>query len=141
LFVPSLKHNLISIGQLNSKNYKIVFEGKFCKIFNNKGLVAKIPMIDNMMFLLSMEPKVSFLKSSIYDSWLWKKRFGHLNFGSLSFMQKKNLVKGFPSSIDPYTKIFEGCAIGKHHRYIFPQNNFRESKPLALVHANICGLV
>ena len=75
LFVPSLKHNLISIGELNSKNYKTFFEGKFCKIFNNKGLVAKVPMTDNRMFLLSMEPKVDFLKASVDDSWLWHKSF------------------------------------------------------------------
>jgi hypothetical protein len=77
-------------------------------------------MTNNRMFLLSMESNVSFLKALVDESWLWHKRFGHLNFGSLSFMQKKNLVRGFPSFIEPDNKICEGCAIGKKHRDNFP---------------------
>lgn len=52
LFVPGLRHNLISIGQLNSKNYKIVFEGRFCRIFNNTSLVGEVPMTENRFFFL-----------------------------------------------------------------------------------------
>jgi hypothetical protein len=132
---------LINIGKLNSKNYKNVFYGKCCEIFNNNGLVAEVPMENNQMFLLSTESNVSFLKASVYESWLWQKRFGNLNFGSLSFMHKKNLTRGFPSFIEPDNKICEGCAIGKQHRDNFPHHHFRESEPLALVHANICGPV
>jgi hypothetical protein len=113
LFVLSLINKLISIVQLNSKNYKNVFEGKFCKLFNNNGLVAKVSMRDNRIFLLSMESSVACLKASVDESCLWHKMFGHLNFGSISFMQKKNLVRGFPSFIKPKNKICEGCAIGK----------------------------
>ena len=123
-YVPSLKHNLLSVGQLNSKNYKTVFEGKFCKIYDNNGLVAKAPMTKNKMFLLRMEPNMTCLKASVDESWLWWKRLGHLNFGSLSLMQKKNLVRGFPSFIEPDNKICEGCAIGKQHRNNFPHHQF-----------------
>jgi hypothetical protein len=80
LFVPNLSHNLISTGQLNSNNYKTVFEGKYSKIFYNNALVAEVPMIDNRMFLLRMESNVVCLKALVDDYWLWHKRFGHLNF-------------------------------------------------------------
>jgi hypothetical protein len=139
LFVPGLKHNLISIGQLNSKNYKTVFEGKFCRIFNNDALVAEIPMTENRMFLLRMESNVTCLKASVDVSWLWHKRLGHLNFGSLFMLQKKNLVRGLSSFTNPDNKLCEGCVIGKQHRDSFPSHQFRAAEPLALVHADICG--
>jgi hypothetical protein len=119
LFVPGLRHNLISIGQLNSKNNKIVFEGRFCRIFNNTSLVAKVTMTKNRMFLMRMEPNVTCLKASVDVSWLWHKRLGHLNFGSLSMLQKKNLVRGLSSFTNPDNKICEGCAVGKQHKIAF----------------------
>jgi hypothetical protein len=70
LFVPSLNHNSINIGQINSNNYKTFFQGKFCNIFNNNGLVVKVPMTYNRMFLLSMESSVARLKALIDGSWL-----------------------------------------------------------------------
>jgi hypothetical protein len=139
LFVPGLRHNLISIGQLNSKNYKIVFEGRFCRIFNNTALVVEVPMTKNRMFLMRMESNVTCLKASVDVSWLWHKRLGHLNFGSLSMLQKKNLVRGLSSFTNPGNKLCEGCVIGKQHRDSFPFHQFREAEPLALVHADICG--
>ena len=141
LFVPGLKHNLLSIGQLNSKNYKTIFEGKFCKIFNksNNLLVAEVPMTDNRMFPLRMQSGITCLKATVDEAWLWHKRFGHLNFGSLSFMQKRNLVRGLPSFSEPQNKVCEGCALGKQHRERFPHHKFRAHEPLALIHADICG--
>ena len=68
LFVPNIRHNLISIGQLNSNNYKTVFEGKFCKIFYKNALVVEVPMTENMMFSLRMESNVVCLKALVNDS-------------------------------------------------------------------------
>ena len=50
LFFPNLRHNLISIGKLNSNSYKTVFEGNCCKIFYNNSLIAEVPMSENRMF-------------------------------------------------------------------------------------------
>ena len=74
LFVPNVRHNLISIGKLNSNNYKIVFERKCCKIVYKNSLVVDVPMIKNRMFLLRMESNVVCL-NTLVDSWLWHKRF------------------------------------------------------------------
>jgi hypothetical protein len=52
-------------------------------------------------------------------------------------MQKKNLVRGFPSFIELDNEICDDCAIGKQHRDKFPPRHFRASEPLALVHADI----
>lgn len=130
-FIPSLKHNFLSIGKQNSKNYKIAFERRFCKIFNNNGLV--VPMTNNMMSSLRMESNVARLKASVDERWLWHKMFGSLTFGSL-LHAKKNLVRGLPLFIEAKNKVRECCAIGN-----LPNNHFRAHEPLARVHAIICG--
>lgn len=45
LLVPSLEHNLLSVGQMMENGYAILFEGDFCKIFDKKrSLIFKIRM-------------------------------------------------------------------------------------------------
>ena len=119
LFVPNLRHNLISIGQLNSNNYKNVFEGKYCNSFYKNILVVEVTMIENRMFLLRMESNVVCLKNLVDDSWIWHKRFGHLNFGSLSLMQKKNLVRGFHSSIESIIRYLKVVPQGNNKEQVF----------------------
>lgn len=45
LLVPSLEHNLLSVGQMLENGYAILFHGDFCKIFDKKRrLIFKIRM-------------------------------------------------------------------------------------------------
>jgi hypothetical protein len=56
-FVPGLKCNLISVGQLMEKKYIVFFKNKVCTIydkFSNKQLIASIEMTKNRMFPLLM---------------------------------------------------------------------------------------
>lgn len=143
LFVPQLQHNLLSIGQLVGKNYKVVFEDNCCKIFdksNNHHLVAKTCMTENRLFPLTLvSSQLHAFKSTTDDSWLWHQRYGHLNFQGLSLLNKKNMVRGLPP-IKEKEEVCSGCAFGKHHRDSFPVNkSWRAKSPLELVHADTCG--
>ena len=55
---------------------------------------------------------------SLDQSWLWHLRYGHLHFGGLELLQKKQMVKGL-SSIEQPTSSCESCILGKHHREKF----------------------
>ncbi|PNX66547.1 hypothetical protein L195_g063102, partial [Trifolium pratense] len=47
-YLPNLKNNLLSIGQLQQKNLTIVFSKNTCKIFHEeKGLIISTPMTAN----------------------------------------------------------------------------------------------
>eukprot|EP01018_Ginkgo_biloba_P020396 Gb_28242 [translate_table: standard] len=145
LHVPELQHNLLSVGQLIAKNYKVVSEDNCCKIFDksdNYNLVAKASMIGNMMFPLRLLPDNSHaLKATTDDSWLWHKCYGHLSFQGLSLLHKTKMVKGIPV-IQPREEVCSGCALGKQHRDSFPVNrSWRAKAPLELVHADICGAI
>ena len=73
------------------------------------------------------------------SSWMWHLRLGHLNFGGLRLLAKKNMVKGLPF-VQHLDQFCEGCIFGKHSRRSFPQESFSRAKePLELVHTDLCG--
>ena len=57
-FVPCLKHNLISVGQLSQKGYRVIFEKNLCTIFDmlpSNMVIARVEMTNNRMFPLRMK--------------------------------------------------------------------------------------
>jgi hypothetical protein len=56
-YVPGMKCNPISVGQLIEKKYKVFFKNKVCTIYDkypSKQLIAKVEMTKNRMFSLIM---------------------------------------------------------------------------------------
>ena len=61
-YVPSLKCNLLSIGQLIEKNYRVFFKNNECTNINkypSKQLIARVEMTMNRMFLLIMRNELT----------------------------------------------------------------------------------
>ncbi|KAH9715667.1 hypothetical protein KPL71_021147 [Citrus sinensis] len=70
------------------------------------------------------------------QSWTWHLRYGHLNFGGLELLSKKNMVKGLPYINHP-NQLCEGCLLGKQFRKSFPkESNSRAQKPLKLINTD-----
>ncbi|RDY09483.1 hypothetical protein CR513_06141, partial [Mucuna pruriens] len=85
-YVPKLKSNILSLGQLVEKGYEILMKENCLWLRDqNSNLVAKVFMSRNRMFMLSIKTnEAKCLKASIKDeAWCWHMRFGHLNFGAL----------------------------------------------------------
>ena len=54
-------------------------------------------------------------------------------------MSKQQMVQGLPE-IREEEKLCESCLVGKQTRYVFPKaTTYRASKPLELLHADLCG--
>lgn len=143
-YVPGLAHNLLTVGQLLEKGCLIVFKDKQCISYDkddHSKIIAKTNMLQNRIFSFNLPCEASTTLNVAYDdsSWLWHIRYGHLNMKGLKLLYNKQMVKGLPliGSID---KVCEGCILGKQHRDSFPVGkSWRASKPLELVHADICG--
>jgi hypothetical protein len=96
-FVPGLKCNIINVGQLMEKKYRVFFKNNVCKIYDelpNKQLISRVEMTKNRMFPLVMRNDLSgslnaYKARSLDESWLWHLRYGHLHFGGLDLLQKK----------------------------------------------------
>ncbi|CAH9069840.1 unnamed protein product [Cuscuta europaea] len=141
-YVPNLKTNILSMGQLLEKDYDIHLKNRSLSLRDNNGrLVAKVPMTRNRMFLLDIQRDQAIcLKSCLKDeSWIWHLRYGHLNFGGLKMLSSKGMVKGLPFINHP-DQLCEGCLFGKQSRKPFPKEvTSRAKEPLELVHTDLCG--
>ncbi|CAL2255657.1 unnamed protein product [Prunus armeniaca] len=143
-YVPELKNNLLSIGQLQEKGLAVHMKQGKCKIFHpEKGLIMETEMSCNRMFtiLARCSPKEQRCFSSMTtdQSQLWHCRYGHLSWNGLKVLQEKKMVKGLPQFKAP-VNVCENCLVGRQARDPFPkESTWRASETLQLVHADICG--
>lgn len=73
------------------------------------------------------------------DFSIWHARLSHINKETMKLMVNKELVDGIPE-IGVATDTCVSCLRGKQTRQSFPHaTSFRASKPLELVHADLCG--
>ena len=91
-YVPELKNNLLSTGQLQEKGLNFLFQGKKCKVFHpEKGLIMEMKMASNRMFILHAisQPITSTCFNTITEDMvqLWHHRYGHLSFKGLKTLQ------------------------------------------------------
>ena len=99
-YVSNLYHNLLSFGQQSEKRYNLRFKYGIGIITNNHlELIVKVYMnlvIYGLYYLIVMICLVLILLYLMIlgcDTW----HFGHLNFESLSYLARKNMVYGLPS--------------------------------------------
>jgi hypothetical protein len=147
-YIPELKNNLLSMGQLQDKGVTILIQHGKCKVFHpTKGLIIQSKMSTNRMFdaLATMIPKATTCLQAVIEdeSYLWHCRFGHVSFKGLRTLQSKRMVNGLPSGLPSPTacaQVCTTCLIGEQHRESIPKKSlWRASQKLELVHADICG--
>ena len=111
-YIPSMKSNILSIGQLLEKVY---MENNHLWLKNTKGgLIACVKMTRNRMFSLHLNTKVEKYFQGLMknEPWRWHLRFGHLNFSGLKLLSTAGMVRDLPT-IDPLSHTCEVCIIGK----------------------------
>ena len=73
------------------------------------------------------------------NSWLWHRRLGHINFDNLVKISKLGAVRNLPKITKPTNSICKHCQLGKQTRASFRTKEHSTSKPLELVHTDLCG--
>ena len=117
-FVPELKNNLLSIGQLQEKGLVVLMQHGKCKIYHpKKGLIIETEMASNIMFIVigrcpPLNEESYFSSMTKNQTHLWHCRYNHLSWNGLKVIQRKNMVDGLPQLKAP-SKICEDCLIGK----------------------------
>eukprot|EP00253_Pinus_taeda_P024602 PITA_24602 len=153
-YVPGMRCNLLSIGQLVQKGYNVFFVNDVCTIMDiapSKRCIAEVKMTRNRMFHLRIRADLknkneiatviqeAFQSMPKDENWLWHSRFGHLNFGGLNLLSRKGMVKGLPL-IEKPDSLCEGFILEKQHRESFPSGkSIRAKAPLEIIHSDLCG--
>nr|XP_016495311.1 PREDICTED: uncharacterized protein LOC107814410 [Nicotiana tabacum] len=85
LYVPDLKSNLLSVGQLQEKGHVLTIKKGKCEIYDPvRGAIEIIQMSSNRLFSIMIDSMQSCLMTEVKDpSWLWHFCYGHLSFGGL----------------------------------------------------------
>lgn len=147
-YVPGLKNNLMSVGQLQQKGLRIVIDDDVCEVWHKqqRRMIMKSTMSRNRMFIIRAKEardgvgEAQNLMTVIGDAEeIWHCRFGHLSHDNLTTMADKDMVLGLPK-LTSKGKVCEVCMKGKQIRSNIPkQSKWRASRCLELVHTDICG--
>jgi transposase InsO family protein len=146
-YIPSLKCNIVSLGQLEEWGCRVEIENGVLQVFERRETAQKERGIliraerRNRLYLLkvNLTTPVCLITKMDEDAWLWHAWYGHLNFRSLRDLGTKKMVDGIPL-IQRVEQVCDGCALGKHHCAPFPRaTSYRATTGLELVHGDLSG--
>ncbi|GJV97012.1 retrovirus-related pol polyprotein from transposon TNT 1-94 [Tanacetum coccineum] len=141
-YVPAMKSNILSLGQLMEKGYWVLMKNGKMLLKNKEGvIIALVKMCKNRTFKLNLNSVAQkCLKADLSDKEsVWHLRFGHLHFHGLKELTRKNMVHGLPD-LNYDDHFCEDCVLGKQTRSSFPKNaNYRAKELLELIHSDVCG--
>ena len=64
---------------------------------------------------------------------------GHMNFDNIMKVSKKKALRYIPKIIKPSDPTWKQCQHGKQTKLSFKEKEYSTSKPLELVHTDLCG--
>lgn len=143
LYVPSMKSNLISMGQLLEKGFDLHMTKGHLEVFDpHQRKILRTRMSKNRTFqvkVTAMDSQCLATEVESDGSWLWHQRFRHLNFKDLSLLNSKRMVHGLPQMQIP-SKVCENCLLSKQPRGSF--SSFTPPRSTALLdvlYSDVCG--
>ncbi|GKB83567.1 putative RNA-directed DNA polymerase [Tanacetum coccineum] len=143
-YIPELKTNLLSVGQLQEKGLAVLIQNNICKVFHSRrGVIMQAEMSGNRMFYFKAAMASNSLncyQTRVEDeTQLWHSRFGHLHYKALRTLAENGMVEGMPT-INNTQEVCSHCLVGKQQRDPIPKkNSWRATKKLQLIHSDICG--
>ena len=136
-----MRHNLLSVSQMCDQGHVITFTSKDCKIRREDSgkLVAIASRTPKNIYMLDGIKRERCCLGKEDKSWLWHRRMGHIHFGNLIKISKKQIVRVMPDIRKPKNIMCEPCQHGKQIRIEFKTKEHSTTRPLELVHTDLCG--
>ena len=143
LFVPEIKKNLLSVPAMTQMQAEVTFDEEKCYIIKNGETINIGHLLDSKLFAVNTQPEyvnVTTTKAKAPSLRQWHCRYGHLNFRYINKLAQGNMVEGMSYSSGVVKEECEACARAKMHKIPFPkQSTKKTSKPLELIHSDLCG--
>ena len=96
-YIPKLRSNIVSIGQLDERGCQVLIDGGVLRIRERKRkLLAKVERGRNQLYTLTLRIARPVCLAARCDdaAWRWHARFGHLSFDALARMAWQGMVRG-----------------------------------------------
>ena len=133
-YVPKLKRNLISTSELCTSGYQIWQTSRGAQLYKNAYVVGdclgEVPEVGG---LLQFNPPTQNYSASSVVKTPWHDRFGHPGIDKTSSISQ---AYGIDISHEVHCNT---CAMAKLKARAYPRSEIKTSKPLQLIHADICG--
>jgi hypothetical protein len=141
LLVEDMKHNLLSVSQMCDQGHTLLFDSDKCQIRKEGSgkLVATTVRTPNNIYVLNEIGKERCCLGKENESWLWHRRMGHMNFENLVKVSRKEAVREIPMISKPTDTLCKHCLQGKQTRTEFKSKEYNTTKPLEIVHTDLCG--
>ena len=142
LFVPELRTNLISVGKITDKGYRVIFDKDTAIVQDGEGLTKLTADRNNGLYYLRQHQKKESVQrvSEQFSLLAWHRKFGHLNFKDLRRLIRERLARGIRANPNEIVHQCETCIQAKLTRRSYPQSEGgRSSGLLEVVHTDLCG--
>ncbi|CAN1336948.1 Retrovirus-related Pol polyprotein from transposon TNT 1-94 [Linum perenne] len=146
LFVPELKHNLLSISQLCGKTNRVVFEAHCCRverISDNKILLTG--QRNGNIYSINLKDQNAFNEKcfnavDLSTELIWHRKLGHISLTQILKLAALGLVSGLPKIKSKHDFFCTACVQGKQTKTSFKSVYFiSTNKPLELIHLDLFG--
>ncbi|GJT04649.1 retrovirus-related pol polyprotein from transposon TNT 1-94 [Tanacetum coccineum] len=118
-YVEGLGHNLFSVGQFCGPDLEVAYHKHTCYVRDLEGVDLLKGSRGTNLYTLSLEdmmqssPIYLLSKASKTKSWLWHRRWSHLNFGAINDLARQGLVRGLPKLKYQKDYLCSACSLGK----------------------------
>ncbi|CAK9818809.1 Retrovirus-related Pol polyprotein from transposon TNT 1-94 [Anthophora quadrimaculata] len=148
LHVPDLRCNLLSIGKITDRGYKVIFTKHQAKIIDEKGNEKLIAVRRDGLYYVEQKDSSPHAMATDGDTTksrddnvvdIWHRRLGHLNQRDLLEAKRRcNIPNG---SVEDFKRILrcEICIENKMTRSPFPEKSKRATNILDIIHSDVCG--
>jgi hypothetical protein len=131
LSVPGLEKNLVSIYCLEDKGDRIVIvDGEVLSWPRDSNIenARVIGTHEGRLYRLLECNDEALIHDEVNHSELWHRRYAHLNYQALPFLDK--MVEGIPELQSTHEGICRGCALGKNVKKSFSSSDNRSKEIL-----------
>ncbi|GJX42872.1 integrase, catalytic region, zinc finger, CCHC-type containing protein [Tanacetum coccineum] len=144
-YVEGLGHNLFSVRQFCDGNLEVAFRSNTCYVRNLEGEDSLTGSRDSNLYTISISeitvssPVCLISKATSTKSWLWHRRFSHLNFGTINQLSKNELVDGLSRFKYDKDHLCSACEQRKSKNATFSSKLvLSTNSKLELLHMDLC---
>nr|GEU98164.1 retrovirus-related Pol polyprotein from transposon TNT 1-94 [Tanacetum cinerariifolium] len=143
--VEGLRHNLFSVRKFCDSDLEVAFRKHSCYVRDTNGVELIKGSRGSNLYTISVEDMLKFSpicllsKASKNKSWLWHRRLNYLNFGAITDLAKKDLVRGLPRLKFEKDHLCSACQLGKSKKHTHkPKAENTIMEALHTLHIDLC---